>query len=119
MPVITVHAKNLYEKISRFSRSVDVGYVKFNFSMSYEGFDDFDIDSWREHVTRKKKATQKFNVDMLRQIEFDGQLLAKPLAKLICEKIGCGRSCAYQLMREAVKAKIFRFNGVLETYSKI
>jgi hypothetical protein len=93
--------------------------VRLNPEMIYAVADDFDIDAWREHVTRKRKATPKFNVDMLRQMEFDGQLLAKPLANLICEKIGCGRSCAYELMREAVKAKIFRFNEVLETYSKI
>lgn len=94
--------------------------VRLNAEMIYEVDDDFDIDTWREHVkTTKMKATHKFDVNMLREVEFDGQLHPKPLIKLICDKTGCGRSRAYELVQEGVKAKIVRFDKILQTYAKI
>ena len=85
--------------------------------MIYEVACDFDIGAWRGHVISAK--TQKFNVDMLRKLELDGQLPPKQLNELICNKIGCAKSRAYQLMHEGVKAKIFRYDEHLQSYAKI
>jgi hypothetical protein len=94
--------------------------IRLNTDMIYELAHDFDIDAWREHVSvPKTKATQKFDVNVLREVQFDGELSLKQLKKLICEKIGCHRSRAYELAHEGVKAKIFRFNKLLQTYAKI
>jgi AAA domain-containing protein/DnaB helicase-like protein len=93
--------------------------VKLNPDMIYDVADGFNIDTWREHVINTKtKATHKFDVGMLYEVEFEGQLAPKPLVTLICEKIGCGRSRAYELLREGAKAKILRFDKLLQTYVK-
>jgi hypothetical protein len=93
--------------------------VRLNGDMIYEVADDFDIDAWREHViSTKTKATQKFNVNMLGKVEFDGELPLKPLMRLICEKIGCGRSRAHELVHEGVEAEIFRAGKLPHTYAK-
>jgi hypothetical protein len=86
-------------------------------TMIYQPVDDFNIDSWREHVVTGK-ATRKFNADMLRDLKFR-ELEIKPLAKLIRDQTGCGRSRAYELVREAKAKKILRFNKVTEMYAKI
>jgi hypothetical protein len=85
-------------------------------TMIYERLDDFNIDSWREHVV-SGKATRKFNADMLRELKFK-ELEIKPLAKLICDQLGCGRSRAYELIQEGKTKNILRFNKVTETYAK-
>jgi AAA domain-containing protein len=86
-------------------------------TMIYEVDLDFDIDAWREHVV-SGKATRKFSADMLRDLKFQ-ELEIKPLAKLITDQIGCGRSRAYELIREGKKKNILRFNELTETYEKI
>lgn len=90
--------------------------VRLNADMIYEVACDFDIGAWREHVVSAK--AQKFNVNMLRKLDFAGQLPIKPLVKIICEEIGCKRSRAYELVHEGEKAKIFRYDKHLETYAK-
>jgi hypothetical protein len=91
--------------------------VKLNAGMIYEVADGFDIHAWREHVVSGK--AQKFNVNMLRKVEFNGQLPLKRLTKLICKETGCGRSRAYELVHEGLKAKIFRYDELLQTYARI
>jgi hypothetical protein len=84
--------------------------------MIYEVDSDFDIDGWRDHLVSGKKA-RKFSAEILRDLNFK-ELEIKPLAKLICDQIGCGRSRAYELIREAKRKNILRFNKVTETYAK-
>jgi hypothetical protein len=68
--------------------------------------------------TLSARRGQKFNVNILRKVEFEGQLPLTPLIKLICAEIGCKRSRAYELVHEGEKAKIFRYDKHLETYAK-
>jgi hypothetical protein len=86
-------------------------------TMIYEVDLDFDIDAWREHVV-SGKVTRKFSADMLRGLKFK-EMEIKPLAKLITDQIGCGRSRAYELIREGKKKNILGFNELTETYEKI
>jgi AAA domain-containing protein/DnaB helicase-like protein len=83
-------------------------------TMIYEPVEDFSIEGWLHSLSAKP---QRFTIDMLRDIKFN-EMEIKPLAQLICNKIGCGRSRAYELVGEAVKAKIFKFNKLIDTYVK-
>jgi hypothetical protein len=88
--------------------------------MIYEPEPDFDFEGWKEQVTAKKTVTrEKFTVDMVREANFRfTECEIKPLAQLISDKIGCGRTRAYELVKEATKAKIFRHNKLTDTYAK-
>ena len=89
--------------------------ARLNFeTMLYARDEDFDMQSWREEVDAKPK---RFPVEMLRDLKFK-EMEIEPLAKFIRDKIGCGRSRSYELVREAVKIKLWRFNKLTETYAK-
>ena len=85
----------------------------------YEPEPDFDIEALREHVTGVKKK-QGFTVEMVRElVKFPGELEIGPLGRLIEEKLGCKRSRSQELVHEAQKAKVFRYNRTTETFSKV
>ena len=85
--------------------------------MIYEVDEAFDIEDWRERVTTGRTKKQKFTVEMVReQVKFPSELEIGPLAKLIADKIGCGRARSYELVHEARKEKILRFNRITHTY---
>jgi hypothetical protein len=90
--------------------------VRRNDEGIYEVAEDFDIEDWRQTIFNSKP--QRYCVDLLRDLKFCEQEI-QPLAKLIMDQIGCGRSRAYELVREAVKARIWRYNKTTETYVKI
>jgi hypothetical protein len=94
--------------------------VRLPEGMIYEPEPDFDFEGWKEQVTAKKTVTrEKFTVDMVREANFRfTECEIKPLAQLISDKIGCGRTRAYELVKEATKAKIFRHNKLTDTYAK-
>ena len=52
-------------------------------------------------------------------VKFSGQLDMSGLAKLIREKLGCGKSRAYELVHEGRKARppVFRYNRLTELYA--
>lgn len=89
-------------------------------TMIYKPLDNFDVDEWREQLTLSGNKKQTFTLEMVReQVKFSGQLEIGPLAKKIADKIGCSRARSYELVHEARKARIFRFNKITETYARI
>lgn len=91
--------------------------IQLNPDMIYEVDEAFDIEDWRERVTTGRTKKQKFTVEMVReQVKFPSELEIGPLAKLIADKIGCGRARSYELVHEARKEKILRFNRITHTY---
>jgi hypothetical protein len=89
-------------------------------TLIYEPEPDFDFEGWKEQITAKKAVTrQKFTADMVRQTNLRfTECEIKPLAQLISDKIGCGRTRAYELVAECTTAKLFRHNKITDTYVK-
>jgi hypothetical protein len=90
--------------------------VRFNPErLIYEVDQNFDVEALRREITGAKPV--RFTLDMIRDLKFK-EMEIKPLAKLISDQTGCGRSRAYELVREACKAKIWKFNKLTQTYAK-
>ena len=90
-------------------------------TMIYEPEPDFDFEGWKEQVTAKKTVSRKkFTVEMVRETNLKfTELEIKPLAQLICDKIGCGRARGYELVHECTTARVFRHTKVTDTYAKV
>jgi hypothetical protein len=87
-------------------------------TMIYEPEPDFDIEEFREQIERPKKR-RTFQPEIVAEIDWPRrELTKKELAKLVMDETGCGRSRAYELIEQAVRKQILRFNKITRTYSK-
>jgi hypothetical protein len=87
-------------------------------TMLYARHDDFDMEGWKEQVTGTKQQ-RRFSPGEIREIPWSApELERRPLAKLVMDEVGCGRSRAYELIDEAVRRQFLRFNKTTRTFSK-
>jgi hypothetical protein len=85
-------------------------------TMIYGPDESFGLEEWRAEVSGAK-VKRRFSPELLRDLKFK-ELEIKPLAKLVSDQTGAGRSRAYELIHEAKECKILRFNKTLQTYAK-
>lgn len=88
-------------------------------TMIYEVAPDFDVHSWREHVSNASSRRRSLSPRLICELRWtQPEMEKKSLVKLITEDTGCGRSRAYQLIDEAKQGGILRFNKTTQTYAK-
>ncbi len=88
-------------------------------TMIYEVAPDFDVDSWREHVSNASNRRRTLSPRLILELQWtQPELEKKSLVKLITDETGCGRSRAYELIDEAKQHGILRFNKTTSTYEK-
>jgi hypothetical protein len=84
-------------------------------TMIYEPLADFSFDDWRDEISGKsKRYGAKSVVDAL-----GTRILSKKeLAKEVIDETGCAKSRAYELIDEAQRQRLIRFNRTLKSYEK-
>ncbi len=87
-------------------------------SMIYELDETFDLEEWRSEISGPTRAKKRvFNTGAVRDA-LDGKEMTKPaLVRAITDETGCGRSRAYELIEEAVKAKQIELSRATKTYA--
>jgi hypothetical protein len=91
--------------------------VRLNADMIYEVDADFDIDSWRQEISTPRKSARR-RPEILRELlatnrEYD----KKQIVALIIEAKGVSKTTAYDLIDEAEKRRILRYNKQTKIYA--